>query len=211
MATIVNTKAYFIARNAVMLTSKVDKEKVKNSLMASSKIAPNAPIAALIVNKERGFKASGDAFMNSGKKDKKVTKGAGLYGDKMKTAIEKLIRIRQRTVNYLRSGWVPAVKQIERMVPKKGGRPKMDNIKPKGKDKGGGSPAPSSGGWKVSATIWNSVFGFTKTHGLKKRNKPSEVVAILEKGMQKAIDKEVASMKEYVEKKLAESAKIMNR
>lgn len=201
---IVNTKAYYICRNAVLLTDTVDKNKIESELRASSDKFPGVPLAAILSAKaqkrERFSKKTGKRLKNK----------AGLYGARMAAAVEKLVRVRKSRSNFLRSGWIPAIKELERFVPTKGG-PSYPKVKIHGVPKGGGKGAPKDGVWKAVASIWNSVTGGTNMHNLAKSNDPAKVQAILEKGLQKAIAKEVASMKAYVEKKLQARANKFNR
>lgn len=185
MSEIVNTKALFIARNAVALTKAADKDTIKDSLSQPSKVNPKVPLAAILVNKQR--KAKGEA---------------GLSGTQMQSAVNKLIRIRQATRNFFRSGWIPAIKRLSAVVPSKKGSPKMPTVRPKGKEKGGAITAPKGGSWNASATIWNSVFGGKHPNAI--------VTQTIAEGLQKAVDKETASMNEYVSNKLEEGIQRFN-
>lgn len=189
---IVNTKAYFIARNAVQLTDTVATKKVEEELRKPSNTNVNAPVAAIIVQKNK--KAKGEY---------------GVYGARMTTEINKLIRIRKRTVNFLKAGWIPAIKALEVIVPSKSG-PSYRKPLVKGKPKGGGIPARSNT-WSPVATIWNEVLGGIAKHGLNKTRNVSKVQSIISQGLQKAINKEIASMRQYVEKKLQQTANRINR
>src|SRR5262249_1446820 len=131
LAEIVNTKAYFIARNAVAMTAAVSKDQIERELMGSSNKYPDAPLAAILVNAKRAETG-------------KTSRGkAGLNGQRRRAAIEKLIRQRQASRNFLRSGWIPAVKKLATVVKSKAGQPKMpEGVKSKS-PKGGASAAPA--------------------------------------------------------------------
>lgn len=167
-----NQHAYYIARNAVKDTYSTPKDRVATDLMKPSRISNTAPIAAILVNKYEKSK---------GRK--------GLSGPNMAKAVEKFIKKRQRSVNFLRAGWIPAVKMLEKLVPRKGGA-SITGIKARGKPKGGAIPARASN--SPIAYIFNNVLG-----------KPNEnrVKGILADGAQKAIREETESMKEYILKK----------
>ncbi len=188
---VVNTKAYYVARNAVALTKTTDKTVVESSLRQASMIAPGAPVAAIIVQKQRAA---------AGKE--------GLYGRKMETAVNKLIRIRKNTVNFLRAGWIPAIKEFEGVGVRGGPQYKKPIVK--GTPKGGGRACRSEV-WKAEASIWNSVTGGTNTKGLNKSPGTDKIHSILQEGLQKAINKEEASMRQYVEKKIQATANKINR
>lgn len=181
---IVFKKTYFVARNAVLTTPTADDAKIKSDLMSPSNTDAAAPIVALLVNKQRA---------NTGKK--------GLNGSEMQDAIDKFIRARQRTKNWLRSGWIKAIKKMEQYLPNKGGGAKIPRIK----DKGFGGASVRRSGWNPSASIWNSIYGNIKA------GSEAKVTPILEKGLQEAVDKEVASMQQYIEKKLQKHHDKFNR
>src|ERR1051326_5363879 len=84
----VNQHAYYAARNATQTTHAADATKIKQDLEAMSKSYPNVPLAAILIN------------IDLKKKGKK-----GLYGEKMRQAVEKFIRVRVAHRNFLRSGW----------------------------------------------------------------------------------------------------------
>jgi hypothetical protein len=183
LAEIVNTKAYFIARNAIGDTKAADKGKIEKELMGPSKDYPKAPLAAIIINSQRG-------------------KGNGLSGAKMKAAVEKLIRARKAHVNFVRSGWKTAMKQLASAVPsKRGQRPVPAGVRDR-RFTGGAKAAKAN--WFAIASIWNSARDKTGKGTAK-------IQQILQDGAQKAIDRETASMKEYVMKKLQEHVKRFNK
>ena len=77
-AEIVNGKLYFIALQAMQKTKAANKEDIRLGLEAPSKKYNNAPLAAILVNKQLGAKHK-----------------KGLTGSKMAQAVEKLIRKQQ--------------------------------------------------------------------------------------------------------------------
>ena len=178
----VNQHAYYIARNAVNSTRAATKEEIKRDLEAASNKYPSVPLAAILVNKKR-------------REDGKP----GLSGTKMTTEIERFIRKAQASRNFLRAGWIPAVKKLEGMVKQRGGPKMVSGVKIKGVAKGGAKPAISSSYLnRFVCKIWNSVFGGKKAN--------PRVTRYLEEGAQIAINLEIASMQKYIEKKQAEAA-----
>lgn len=176
----VNQHAYYTARNATFTTKAATKEQIRQDLEANSQDYTGVPLAAILVNKQRKI---------AGKK--------GLNGEKMARAVETFIRKRQASRNFLRAGWIPAIKALEKVVPKKGGHKIPAGTKVKGRPKGGGSAARFSG-FKAVASIWNSVFG-----GKKKAS--GNVTILISEGAEQALKLEAESMKKYIEQKLAKA------
>jgi hypothetical protein len=188
---VINNKVYFVARNAVNTTVAASKESIREDLLKSSAVAPGVPLAAVLVQK--GRQTAG----------KSAGSRKGLAGEKMAAAIEKLIRVRQATANFLRAGWIAAIKAVEPAIKSKSGAPKYPKTKTKGVPKGGAKAATENPFWKATAQIWNSVQG-----GMKPSPK---VQALLTEGLNQAIALEVQSMAGYVEKKLQAGADKFNR
>jgi hypothetical protein len=114
----------------------------------------------------------------------------------MAIAVEKMIRARQAARNFVKAGWIPAIKLLERVVPKRGGKP-IGGTKKRGVDKGGARAAiPSLINWSPMTSIWNSVSKL-RDQGFK----------VMEVGAQKAVAEETQSMRDYIEKKLIERGK----
>jgi hypothetical protein len=176
-----NQHAYYIARDAVLVTKGADKNVIKAKLEGPSTAYPDVPLAAILVNVERA------------KKGKK-----GLNGQKMVNAVEKLIRKYQSHVNFVRAGWIPAIKKLAAIVPKKGGEKIPSGTAKTGRNFGGATPAKDSG-FSPIAWIWNSVVGG--------KQYSSKVHAIIEEGAQKAVKMETISMRNYIIKKQEEARK----
>jgi hypothetical protein len=175
----VNQHAFYIGRDCVNLTKAVDKSEIANELNAPSRDYPDVPLGAILMTMER--KRRGLPGLNPSQKAREV---------------EKFIRKRQRLINFLRAGWIPSIKILERIVPKKGGA-SLKGTKMKGQPKGGASPAlKSSFNWSPMASIWNSIW--------KGENKTGK---IMERGAQMAINMETKSMRTYIERKQVELCK----
>lgn len=179
----VNQHGYYIARNAVNATKSAKKEDIRKDLETLSKKYPKAPLAAILVNAKRA---------KEGKK--------GLTGEKMAKAVETFIKKAQASRNFLRAGWIPAVKKMAPFATKKGGKPIPDGARIKGSQKGGAYPARES--LKPVFVLFNSVFGGKKAS--------LRVKKIIQEGAQIAVDQETASMREYILKKMEEAAKKAN-
>ncbi len=191
LATIVNTKALFIARRALRETPKADKAKIAKELGRIIKTGKNAgklrlakgsqhdaPLAALIINKRLGT-------------------GRGLRGEAMAKTIRSFIASRMRSIAFLKSGWIPAIKALSpfaelRGAPRQGPAPVQY-----GRPKGSGTPARGST-WNPKAIIENAA-------GDNKENRGA-LITYGGPALQAAVDAETASMKEYIGRKLTESA-----
>jgi len=207
---IVNTKAYYIVRRAIYETPKADKMVIGKSLAGLIYAykdtkggarrmlktvtrygrwnqATQVPLAALLVNWKRG---------QMGK--------AGLYGQNMAAAVKGFIASRQRSVAFIRSGWLPALRILAPFVKNKAGAAPLDSeTKQYGRARGRATPA--SEGFHVSATIVNAIGEGAKDADAK--------AAALDKyaqpALQRAFDAEEASMRQYMEDELRKSAKFV--
>lgn len=178
---IVNTKAFFVARRAVVETEKADSAKVRRFFNKGTQ-----EIVGKIINARRG---------KAGKK--------GLYGDAMVEAQMMMKATRLRSIAFIKSGWLPAIKTLEKLVKYKRGAAKSEEGKATGRativgnPKGKAKPAVG-GGWTAKAIITNLA---DARHDTRK--------ALLEKGgaaLQKAIQFETDSMKEYILNKMRQDA-----
>ncbi len=180
LAESVNQHAYYASRNAASVTKAATKEEIETGLNKASNKYPNAPLVAILVNTQRG---------KEGKK--------GLTGEAMKSAIERFIRKRVNSRNFLRAGWIPAIKLLAKFVQKKNGTKIPSNTDKKGRNFGGASPAKNTT-WTPIATVWNSAVG---------KDASPKAIRYLEEGAQKAIDMEVESMRKYIERKQEEASR----
>jgi len=181
---IANKVAFEVAKISTTTTKITPKEQIASEL---NKAGNNgAPIAALIVNRDRKAK---------GKK--------GLFGERMQKAMETLIKKRQRGSKFVASGWIAAVKAMAPFVRAKGGAPM-----PTGKAKSslGGAQGARNVMDRVSASIWNNVLG-----GKGAGSKPARVTEVEKQGLAKAISLKQADMLVYIQRKLNEGAQRFNR
>jgi hypothetical protein len=206
--TAINTKAYYIARKAVWFTHKADKGKVESALgkyvalpsNGKSKTQRkrirlvkgtkhNAPLAALIINKRRG----------------KLTEGGkgGLYGKEMARAIREMLMARFRSIAYIKSGWLPAIKALAKFADKRN-EPGIDfDSKQIGNPKGSGTPANLNETGKTIATIINETWTKHDPGG-------AAMFKYGASGLQKAFNDEAGSMTQYIKDKLKAAEKDFN-
>lgn len=188
---VVKRKAFFIARRAVIETPKANSKlkrellqkivleereigqririsksgKVKKGKMITRNIT--VPFAALIVNRRRG---------KAGEK--------GLYGAAMAEAINQMVAARMKSIAFLKSGWIPAIKYLERLVKKKAGAPPMDR-KASQIGRAKGSAKVDGAGFKIKVAIENAASA--------KRDKKEALGKFGMPALQRAFDYETAS------------------
>jgi hypothetical protein len=176
--TIVNTKAYYIARRAVAETPMAESPKIRAYLLGES-----GRIAGMIINKRRGQRGE-----------------KGLYGKEMLMAVKSMLAARLRSRGFIKSGWLWAVKKLAPYAEKISG-PSLgrgaSKINTSGQPKGGATPA-MEGGWSVRAKILNTV-----TAAWDERDGAAKVA---EPALARAFEFERQSMLAYIEKKLRQSA-----
>jgi hypothetical protein len=186
-ADIINAKLYFIALQAMRATKAVDKSDIPKKLGVPSRVNPEIPLVAILVNKQLAAQHK-----------------KGLSGNKMKLAIEKYIKRAQTRVGFLRAGWIPCIKKldywnklgdisfIKRYAPKK-----PTGVKQYGKDKGDVLAAKVTTGTRSFGWIWNMV-------GMDNKQNSPTVDKILNDGLKEAIQSEISSMNKYIERKYTE-------
>ena len=180
-AEIVNSKLFYIARNATNTTKKADPGKIRNELESNAKNY-DAPLAAILVNRDLG------------RQNKK-----GLYGEKMVKAVEKRIKSAVSHINFLRSGWLPAIRKLDIAV-KQGDisfsrryAPKQaTGIKQIGKPKGDAIWAKNT-----SFRCWGEIQNWIG----QGKQASSTVTQILTEGLKQAVIQEMNSMIVYIQRK----------
>ncbi len=206
-ATAINTKLYYIALRAIAFTPRADKLKIGKSLspliyefgeagQRSLRMVTRydyfgrsaaVPVAALLINAERGKKGK-----------------PGYYGAKMRRAIKNFIARRQRSVSFLKAGWIPAVKTLAPLADKKQA-PEMGE-KPTTAGHPKGRAVAASAGSEMAGLIANSV-GHSGPHGAKRW---AALKRYGQPALQRAINEESASMVEYMAGKAREAARQLN-
>jgi len=197
LMTVLNTKGFYIARRATVETPKASLAAIRAELreprlktVFSKKGKPRkikTTFGALIVNARR---------VRAGKKplpERDARKAAG-----------KMINFRVRASGFLKSGWLPAIKKLEPLADRRG-IPKQDKSgKEFGKPKGFAKPARES--WRTACTIQNDAL--PKSRGLLSQIFTNRTGALKFAGpaLQRAFDFEVRSMKNYIARKMTESA-----
>ena len=194
---VVNKKAGLIAVQALNNTKRADRSSIENTLgsivtttrqtrkgrtVKSKKLSlvksnsSNAPLAALIVNKRRAAKGL-----------------PGLEGAQMAQAIRKLLGGKFRSIGFLASGWIQAIKRIQAAAGSLG-LGYNRSVRQYGESKGGAIPAKES--LNPIATIFNEIDAHANPRAAE----------VIRRGVQQALNKEAASMDAYVEKKMSKDA-----
>jgi len=198
---ICDTKAFFIARGAIRLTPKTKKSNIKSELgrvifKKKEAVAMNlstvtrysrwgleyaAPLAALIINARRG---------RASKK--------GLYGDRMSEAIRSMLSARLRSIAYIKSGWLPAIKTLFRLADRRGAPRHESGINEVGsRKKGFATLSPEA--WIGRTIIGNEAW--------TKRDQKQALHLYGGPALQQAFRDETSSMLQYMEDKMRETAR----
>lgn len=209
-AEIINRKAFFIARRAVVETPKANRAQFIKKLTAQQTVAEKllgqkvrltktkgvlrgkmltqkvkgAPLAALIINARRARQGL-----------------PGLSGAKMEEAINQLLAVRSKSVAFLKSGWLPAIRILEPHVGNKTGQgaPRMDYRTAHQIGIAKGSAVPARPGWNVRATIENAASA--------RRDKKEALIKYGQPALQRAFDFEAHSTSEEVGRRLCEEGR----
>ena len=117
----------------------------------------------------------------------------------------KLIGARVRSIAFIKSGWLPAMRKLwpmfdHHLAP--GGKPRQ--VKQVGSDKGNAIPARN--GWNVKVVIENSATG-AGTFGGSAEKGFGALVKYGEPALQAAVHDETASMKQHTFERMREDAK----
>lgn len=187
LATVLNTKAYYIARKSLWFTKKAEPKTIRAIQQSATTKRERAPATGgLLIG----------AMIN-----KRLGKGKGLYGPPMTRAITSFTASRLRSVAFMKSGWLPAIRGLAQLAENPGKAGPMDsNVMQLGAPKGSYRPAYSA---SLTATIENAVHSQTNTEERTRR--------MMEKGLAFAFEDEAASMEEYILKKLNERAAEANK
>ena len=123
VATVINTKAFYIARRAVIETPRTPAASVRQFIDATG-----GKIVGRLINKRRGERGE-----------------KGLYGKEMALAVAAVKAARMRSRAFLASGWLSAIKTLEPLAEKIGAPRKDSGPKQYGGAKGYGIAAHESG------------------------------------------------------------------
>ena len=210
---IVNTKAYYIARKAVWFTAKADRWKVTTQLGGMVSVSRttkkgkivkrrvlqlrdaskvDAPLAVALLQARWRKEGKRSVFYG-------VSHSAGVRA--MTKAVRGLITARQRSIGFIKSGWLPSIKILAPLSDKQG-QPAIDTTaKQVGRAKGTSTPARA--GFDLRAEIVNLASPI--------RDKKGSLINYGSRGLDIAFKDETASMWEYIERKMKPNAAAANR
>jgi len=192
-AEVCNRKAYFISRRALWYTPKADKYKIAEELgslrRGRVKLATRtrytrygktyeAPFVALILNA-------------------RAKPGEGLYGARMAEAIKRFLQARMRSIGFLKSGFLGAIRTLAGYVRGTSGAPPVDRSVAANRTLGSAIPAQGDS-WSASATIINTASS--------KHDEKGALLKYAGPALQQAFDEEALSTMEEVEKRLKKAA-----
>lgn len=198
LATVLNTKGFYIARRATVETPATPKSEIqalaepRQKTVFSKRGKPRVirtTAAALIINARRA--EAGEPTLKN---------------VEAKQAGAKMVKARLRARGFLKSGWIPSIKKLEPVADRRG-IPRMDNSgKQVGKPKGFAVPAREN--WRTTCLIQNDALpssrGFFK--GLF-GGKRSGALKIAGPALQRAFDFETRSMMDFLARKMTTTAK----
>ncbi len=129
----------------------------------------------------------------------------GLYGKDMRNAIRALINARKRSNAFIASGWIDAIKTLEPLADRGGGkRPQMasaSEMKRYGTAKGAAAPAVM--GSTIIVKILNKA--------MARRDKKDALGKYGSVGLAKAFEDEANSMLDYIDEKMQKAARKANQ
>jgi hypothetical protein len=195
----VNDKLFMIARASLWFTHKADKKDIEKALGKISVVNSSAgkqryrhrlkkaqqndaPLIALIINRRRG-------------------RGRGLRGQAMREEIQKVMSARMRSRAYIKSGWLPAIKELAAVTSIPTRHPFPDEAAQVGQAKGRAEIAKP--GDMIRGLIENTAF--------TKRDTKGAFLKFGEKGLQAGLDYEGKDTESYIRKKVQPAEEAFNR
>ncbi len=184
---VLNTHAYFIARKALWYTHKADKSAISAQLSARPNYGHGDTVAEAIMIAR--LKEAGGYYTMS--------------GSEFESAVRKFVGSRLRSVAFLKSGWIPAIRILETFTSTKSGAAARDSeARVYGQEKGAAYPAVA--GEVMTAKIVNDA--------LAKGDEGGKALAKYGgAGLDTAFYDETQSMKEYTDRKLQEQFNEANK
>lgn len=178
---VLNSKAYFVARKALWFTKKAAPKNI--TALRTAATESGGLLVGAMINRRLGAKSL-----------------PGLYGKDMRQAINLLIASRRRSIAFLKSGWIPAIRGLDpKAKDKHMAAPRVGGVKQIGVPKGRFKAASES---SMTARIVNSAQARSDTKSaLEKIGGPA---------LNRAFDDEAASMMAYMNRKLERHAQAAN-
>lgn len=201
---VLNEKAYFITTKAIYKTHKASKEEIGALMGAKYRTTWKRNANRKLKQAKVIWGTSGKYWNLLGVKIilARLRKKGQKIPDKKELLdmAKKMVAARLRSIAFLRSGWIPAMKKFARFS--KYGRIKFgleDSGKQYGTAKGGGTAATKTSGLNAKVIFWNQA--------IAKRDHKDALNRYGTAGLEAAFQEETASMKEYIERKMKEGAR----
>jgi hypothetical protein len=190
---VTDTKAFYIARRATLETPKAKLSDIKGDLGRIVNSKKKGRYLKLTMADRRPVSLA-EAIIRA----RAHRKGSAQpTKEEIGGLIENLLIVRARSIAFLKSGWLPAIKALAPFAVKRG-QPRVDNTaKQVGQAKGFGRPSP--GGWRAKTVIANLASTL--------RDKKEALIKYGMPALQQAFDHETRSMKGYIEDKLRRDAR----
>lgn len=204
-----NTKLLFIARGALFRTPKADVAAIQ---MLLGPVASELSHQKIRITKTKGVKRGKVVWKKvfASAKNREVPRLAliinarrrkegkeMLFGDAMDREMNRVWNARRRSVAFLKSGWIPAIRHLTPLA-LPGRKPQIDRAaKQYGKNKGMAVAAGRSG---------SRVIGRIENFANAKGDDKGALVKYGMPALKSAFDSEVAGMREYIANKLKKSA-----
>jgi hypothetical protein len=208
-----NKKAFYVARKCTWegFTDKADIEDIRRTLggtVSVSRVAKKSgrtyrkrslqlasatkrktdiPLASLIILKRRFKRGDGWADPRS---------------SEVQNEVKKMIAARNKSVAYIKSGWVPAIRELAKYA-KATGTPADSSAQQVGKPKGHAEPAINVSGDQHICKIINEAFAT--------RDKKNAFYRVGSAGLMKALDDERKDMEREIAKAMQPAADEFNR
>lgn len=197
----VNTHMYYTACKTVNFTHKASLNDIRRDFQHATKLKTLK--SGKFSKAKRQESAFGSAMMGKVVNKRRGAKGLrGLSGPQMEDAIRTLYNLRVRSIAFIASTFLPAVKLFERVASRVTGKPPLEkNVRQYGRKKGGGLLAKDDK-WPIRAAIYS--------YGETKGDKKDAVARYGGQGLQMGFNSELANLKRFLERKMQEAANTVN-
>ncbi len=203
-AQVINSRAFHAAAKAIPATKKASRQQIEQELGRIGTSLKVTKSGKLSRTRAGAFKG-GSALVREDSLAARIIlariRNAGAidhmpHGAALAKAAAKLIASRVRSIGFIRSGWISAMRDFSRYA-FGASKPPMDGVKVVGQKKGKGTPAKPKVG-KMVATLENSALLI----GGRNSSVASNPVPIAEAGMKIALQSEYAEMARHMAEKL---------
>lgn len=205
----VNGQAFRVAYEAIKQTKITDRAKLIRQLGATQQYKPvRQRKTGKIYMKRNGVTMKKDSFAERilYKRYAEYEKW-GIRGETMDQMVRNLVAARIRSIAFIKSGWIPAVQALARVIKRKPNTSgTLQGAKIYGKKKGGAVPCRYSWNKENFATITNTAL-MTRRDKLALPAQGGNPMPIAEKGLQAALNVATRDMLQHLADKLGPTFK----